>query len=472
MALKDNWIDKVDDVDINSAEDINQVAHAVIELEESGGNPGENGATFTPNVSAEGVISWTNDQELPNPEPVNIKGNDGNGIASAVLNADYTLTLTFTDGTSYTTSSIRGAKGADGESVMVDEVTLSAESGGVNTVTFSDGNVLEVRNGEKGADGEGSVWHNGTEITGTGTNIFCPVAKAGLGDYYLNTETGNAYHCAESNTFWNYIGTLKGQSGVYAGSGDMPEDCNVQIDPDGEVLTVESIAEEVSEIINAEDKTAFIPETTVNFADYGGEYTIESDLKFDSKKAYKVIWDGASYECNVATVDEDGVILSFIGSKSFLTGEDDGIPFVFATYSNDSFIAVLPALDEGGNPIVEDRDITFSVFEITEKYARLPVCQFETVTADGEMFKVLKGVSFDYLTNPRTVQIDGVLYNTSYSAQDNYCIASCMYPKSVTDIYTEAITLVHGVIENESVWVYAYKTTGKISGTFVSSDAQ
>jgi lysophospholipase L1-like esterase len=77
MALKDIWIDKVDDVDINSAEDINQVAHAVIELEENGGVQGENGATFTPNVSAEGVISWTNDRGLQNPPPVNIKGEKG-----------------------------------------------------------------------------------------------------------------------------------------------------------------------------------------------------------------------------------------------------------------------------------------------------------------------------------------------------------------------------------------------------------
>ena len=41
-------------------------------------------------------------------------GKDGNGIASAVLNADYTLTLTFTDGTKYTTPSLRGAPGVDG----------------------------------------------------------------------------------------------------------------------------------------------------------------------------------------------------------------------------------------------------------------------------------------------------------------------------------------------------------------------
>lgn len=38
---------------------------------------GQNGATFIPSVSAEGVISWTNDRELPNPQPVNIKGQKG-----------------------------------------------------------------------------------------------------------------------------------------------------------------------------------------------------------------------------------------------------------------------------------------------------------------------------------------------------------------------------------------------------------
>ena len=42
-----------------------------------GGGGGENGHTFYPSVSVEGVISWTNDGELPNPEPVNIKGPAG-----------------------------------------------------------------------------------------------------------------------------------------------------------------------------------------------------------------------------------------------------------------------------------------------------------------------------------------------------------------------------------------------------------
>ena len=40
MALKDKWVDKIDGVDVNSANDINQVAHAVIELEKNGGGGG------------------------------------------------------------------------------------------------------------------------------------------------------------------------------------------------------------------------------------------------------------------------------------------------------------------------------------------------------------------------------------------------------------------------------------------------
>ena len=43
------------------------------------------------------------------------KGETGNGIANTVLNGDYTLTITFTDGTTYKTPSIRGATGAQGQ---------------------------------------------------------------------------------------------------------------------------------------------------------------------------------------------------------------------------------------------------------------------------------------------------------------------------------------------------------------------
>lgn len=44
---------------------------------QGGEGSGENGATFYPSVSADGVISWTNDRGLSNPPSVNIKGADG-----------------------------------------------------------------------------------------------------------------------------------------------------------------------------------------------------------------------------------------------------------------------------------------------------------------------------------------------------------------------------------------------------------
>ena len=42
-----------------------------------GAGIGSDGATFTPSVSADGTLSWTNNKGLTNPEPVNIKGEDG-----------------------------------------------------------------------------------------------------------------------------------------------------------------------------------------------------------------------------------------------------------------------------------------------------------------------------------------------------------------------------------------------------------
>jgi len=57
-----------------------------------------------------------------------LKGDNGNGISSAVLNNDYTLTLTFTDGTTYTTPSIRGEKGEKGEPATDMEIHICSAS--------------------------------------------------------------------------------------------------------------------------------------------------------------------------------------------------------------------------------------------------------------------------------------------------------------------------------------------------------
>lgn len=48
------------------------------------GQDGKDGTTFIPSVSADGVISWTNDGGLDNPEPVNIMGPEGTSSLSPV----------------------------------------------------------------------------------------------------------------------------------------------------------------------------------------------------------------------------------------------------------------------------------------------------------------------------------------------------------------------------------------------------
>lgn len=90
-------------------------------------------------------------------------GDTGNGIASTILNADYTLTITYTDGTTYTTSSIRGAKGEQGiQGIKGDtgngivSIIKTATSGLVDTytITYSDGttSTYTVTNGADGDD--------------------------------------------------------------------------------------------------------------------------------------------------------------------------------------------------------------------------------------------------------------------------------------------------------------------------------
>lgn len=81
--------------------------------------------TFELKNGADGKMSF---DDLTAEQKETLKGDTGatgNGIKSAVLNSNYTLTLTFTDGTTYTTPSIRGATGADGKNGTDANVTAA-----------------------------------------------------------------------------------------------------------------------------------------------------------------------------------------------------------------------------------------------------------------------------------------------------------------------------------------------------------
>ena len=115
--------------------------------------------------------------------PQGIQGETGNGIASVVLNSDYTLTLRFTDGTSYTTASIRGEKGEKGDTGERGPIGPQGETGPQG---------IQGEQGPKGDTGETGATPNLTigtvetlaptedataSITGTSEN---PVLNLGL----------------------------------------------------------------------------------------------------------------------------------------------------------------------------------------------------------------------------------------------------------------------------------------------------
>lgn len=82
-------------------------------------------------------------------------GADGVGITNIVMNADYTLTITLSNGTSYTTPSIRGEQGEKGETGNgIASVVKTGTVGLVDTytITFTDGSTttFEVTNGAEG----------------------------------------------------------------------------------------------------------------------------------------------------------------------------------------------------------------------------------------------------------------------------------------------------------------------------------
>lgn len=73
-------------------------------------------------------------------------GEKGNGIKSAVLNADYTLTFIFDDGTEYTSPSIRGAQGPSGTNATITGASATVDDNvGTPSVEVSMGGTASAR---------------------------------------------------------------------------------------------------------------------------------------------------------------------------------------------------------------------------------------------------------------------------------------------------------------------------------------
>ena len=119
-----------------------EVSSNTIETESDSliGTPGIDGVTFTPSVSQEGIISWTNNGGLSNPTPINIKGDKG-------------------DKGDKGEKGDTGTKGADGQTPTISIGTVNTGAAGTNasaTITGTTPNLtlnLTIPKGDKGTNG-------------------------------------------------------------------------------------------------------------------------------------------------------------------------------------------------------------------------------------------------------------------------------------------------------------------------------
>ena len=121
------------------------------------------GVTFTPSVSDDGVISWTNDGGLTGPEEKSIKGQKGDtGVSFAGI--EYTSSTASGGNNTFRVKYSNGTTGTESYNIRngiditsVEEVSSDAD-GGINSITFvkSDGTKVgpvNVKNGSKGSTG-------------------------------------------------------------------------------------------------------------------------------------------------------------------------------------------------------------------------------------------------------------------------------------------------------------------------------
>jgi len=186
------------------------------------GADGADGVTFTPSVSAEGVISWTNDGGKTNPQSVNIKGPagaDGQDGQDGQDGADGQDGQDGADGRDaviwYTTSdpgndyfSLSDLNGPTGATPAEGDMIVSSYQGGTVYFVvqvdqflayFDQSNVLTIK-GQDGTDGTNGT--NGTDGRDAVIWYTDEAPNSGSPDYYTMT-------------------VLEGPSGALPAAGDM-----------------------------------------------------------------------------------------------------------------------------------------------------------------------------------------------------------------------------------------------------------
>lgn len=148
----------------------------VVDAIKTGGFGALDGATFTPSVSSDGVLSWTNDKGKTNPASVNIKGPKGDAF-------------TYADFTSAQLEALRGPKGDKGDPLSVLEAypigSIYISTNATSPATLFGGNWDEIHGAFLFAN---SALHKAGEIGGEEEHVL---QKKEIPIHYHDEYVGN-----------------------------------------------------------------------------------------------------------------------------------------------------------------------------------------------------------------------------------------------------------------------------------------
>ena len=354
---------------------------------------GQNGATFYPIVSEDGVLSWTNDMDLPNPEPVDISGKDGKDGRDGkdgytpVKDVDYRDGIDGKDGKD-------GSNGKDGYTPIKGVDYFDGKDGkdgrdGVDGYTPIKGiDYFDGKDGKDGIDGRTPVkgvdyvdgkdgkdgvsathYWNGTVLTVTSASGTSSAdLKGAKGD---KGDPGQSIKGDKGDTGQAGYTPVKDKDYFDGKDGYSPTVAVTDISGGHRVTITDKNGAKAFDVMDGKDGQGGGGNTSVQAdmaqndptqADYvknrthwveGEEISIQgmwvaeqnafvfvAPLGLELGKTYIVTWDGLEYEGTATEMSFNGMTGIGIGNSAALTGGNTGEPFVIGEFDAETVASV------------------------------------------------------------------------------------------------------------------------------------